>query len=96
VKVRYTARARSDIEDIYFYIGNNNPHAARRVRQAILSTIALIAGHPHIGIRNERSPDLRSRLISRYPFRVHYSVSAGDIRILHIRHTSRRPLDWSP
>jgi toxin ParE1/3/4 len=92
VKIRYTARAHNDLEDIRSYIAEKNPQAATRVRQAILA----IASHPHVGIRNARSPDLRARLVSRYPYRVHYSVSAGEILILHIRHTSRRPLDWSP
>jgi toxin ParE1/3/4 len=90
MRVRYTARARSDLRDIFDYISNDNPEAARRVRHAIFDAIQLIAARPGIGIRNVRDADMRSKLVLRYPYRVHYSVEDGDIWIIHIRHTARR------
>lgn len=93
MKVRYTPRARSDIEEILSYIAKDNLSAADRVQRSIVSTIAVIANHPYVGIKNALAPDLRSRLVSRYPYRIHYTVRAQEILILHVRHTARRPLE---
>jgi toxin ParE1/3/4 len=69
----------------------DNPAAAERVRQAILEAIDLVAGRPYIGIRNARATDLRSKLVSRYPYRVHYLVRESGIIVVHIRLTARQP-----
>ena len=61
MKVRYTSRARHDIDEIFSYIAKQNPQAAQRVQAAILATISLVAVRPYIGIKNARAPDLRSR-----------------------------------
>jgi plasmid stabilization system protein ParE len=91
MKLRYTARARADLEEIFQYIVSDNPYAAQRVYRAILDTIELIAAAPHAGIQNAVRPELRSRLVRRYPYRVHYSAVDGELWIIHIRHASRRP-----
>lgn len=93
MKIRYAARARNDIEEIYSYIAKENPQAAKRVRAAIVATINLVASRPYIGIKNARAIELRSRLVSRYPYRIHYFVRGQDLLILHIRHGARGPLD---
>jgi toxin ParE1/3/4 len=67
MRIRYTRRTRSDIAEILAYIVEDNPKAAQRVRRAILASIELIAARPFIGIKNARAPELRSRLVSRYP-----------------------------
>lgn len=43
MKVRYTSRARHDIDEIFSYIAKQNPQAAQRVQAAILATISLVA-----------------------------------------------------
>jgi toxin ParE1/3/4 len=91
MRVRHTPRARADLEEIVQYITSDNPHAAERVRRAIFDAIELVATHPYAGIKNARAPELRSKLVSRYPYRVHYQVSVGELWIVHIRHTARRP-----
>ena len=93
MKVRYAVRARNDIEEIYSYIAKEDPRAAKRVKVAILATVKLVASRPYIGIKNARASDLRSRLVSRYPYRVHYFVLNQEILILHIRHGARQPLE---
>jgi plasmid stabilization system protein ParE len=89
--VRYTARARADLQDIFDYIAIDSPDAARRVRQAIFDAIQLVAARPYASIRNARAPDMRSKLVTRYPYRVHYRINDGDVWIVHIRHTARHP-----
>jgi toxin ParE1/3/4 len=91
--VRFTPRARDDLREILEYIAKENPTAAERVARAIFDTTALIAARPHLGIRNAKAPELRSRLVIRYPYRIHYFVENADVWIVHIRHSARRPLD---
>ena len=91
MNVGFSRRAQRDLEEIFDYIARENLEAAQRVRRAILDTIELAATRPHIGIRNARSRDLRSRLVTRYPYRVHYLIREKEIFIVHIRHTARQP-----
>jgi len=91
--LRFTPRARDDLREILQYIAKENPTAAERVGRAIFDTTALIAARPHLGIRNAKAPGLRSRLVTRYPYRIHYFVENADVWIVHIRHSARRPLD---
>jgi plasmid stabilization system protein ParE len=89
--LRFTPRARNDLRNILEYIAKENPPAADRVRRAFLDAAKLIATRPHLGIRNAKNPELRSRLVARYPYRIHYRVEDADVWIVHIRHSARRP-----
>jgi toxin ParE1/3/4 len=91
--LRFTPRARNDLRDILEYIAKENPVAADRVRQAFLDAAKLVATRPHLGIRNAKVPELRSLLVARYPYRIHYRVEDTDVWIIHIRHSTRRPWD---
>lgn len=91
--LRLTPRAHGDLREIMQYIAKEDPAAADRVGRAILDTATLIAGRPHLGIRNAKAPKFRSRLVTRYPYRIHYFVEDADVWIVHIRHSARRPID---
>jgi len=91
MKVGFSRRAKRDLEEIFDYIATDNPAAAQRVRRAILDTVEVIATRPYLGIKNARSRELRSRLVTRYPYRVHYLVGDKEIFIVHIRHSAREP-----
>ena len=91
--LRFTPRARNDLRDILEYIAKENPAAADRVRRAFLDAAKLVATRPHLGIRNAKNPELRSRLVARYPYRIHYRVEDADVWIIHIRHSARRAWD---
>lgn len=89
--LRFTPRARNDLRDILEYIAKENPAAADRVRKAFLAAIKLVGTRPHLGIRSGKVPELRSRLVTRYPYRIHYRVEDADVLIVHIRHSARYP-----
>jgi toxin ParE1/3/4 len=91
--LRFTPRARDDLREIMDYIAKENPVGADRVGRAIFDACTLIAARPHLGIRNARAPELRSRLVTRYPYRIHYFVEDANVWIVHIRHSARRPPD---
>jgi hypothetical protein len=44
-------------------------------------------------MRNPKAPNLRSLLVSRYQYRVHYEIRGDEVWIMHIRHTARRPYE---
>jgi plasmid stabilization system protein ParE len=93
VTIYFTPRARDDIREILDYLNLQSPTAAEHVRQSIVATLNLLAQRPHVGIRNAKAPELRSFLVSRCPYRIHYLVEKADLWIVHIRHSARRPFD---
>jgi toxin ParE1/3/4 len=94
MKVTYKQRALGDIDDVFGYLQKRSPVAARNVLQAINETISAVAAHPYAAEQTS-NPDIRVRLVSRYRYKIFYRiVDAETVRIIHIRHASRRP--WSP
>lgn len=89
MKVRYSPRARADIDHISWYLQQRSRSGAYNVLQAIHSTIQLIAEHPEAAQRTD-NPDIRVRLVRRYRYRIFYAVADETIDILHVRHTSRQ------
>jgi plasmid stabilization system protein ParE len=52
VKVRYTAKALNQLDEIFSYIAEQNPGAAKRVKVKIKGAIKRLGRHPL-----QRSPD---------------------------------------
>ena len=93
MRVRYTPRARGDIEQIYRYLETQSPAGALNVLRAIYAGVQFISEFPQAS-EQTNDPRVRVRIVRRYRYRVFYSLVDGDtVEILHVRHTSRRP--WS-
>jgi len=90
MRVRFAPRARSDLTHILAYIDERSPRGARNVKQALKKAIALIGRHPLIG-RPSKIEETRVFPIGRYPYLIYWSIEAGEVWIVHIRHASRRP-----
>jgi toxin ParE1/3/4 len=91
MRVRYTPRARGDIEQIYRFLEERSPAGARNVLRAIYAGVQFISEYPHASERTD-DPQVRVRVVRRYRYRVFYRmVDGGTVEILHVRHTSRRP-----
>jgi plasmid stabilization system protein ParE len=59
--------------------------------RAIHDSIQLIAQNPYASERTNDA-DIRVKVIQRYSYKIFYRIIDADtIRIIHIRHTSRRP-----
>ena len=89
MRVRYTVPAQADLEEIYTYLSQNNPHTAERVKRQIKTDVELLGEFPHIA-RESVIPGLRVRKVRRYPYLVFYAVREDEIHILHVRHGARR------
>jgi len=87
----YAPRALRDLEEIAEYLRERSPSGAARAMTAIKSGIDALMAFP------EMCPPLDSaghrRLpVLRFPYVVFYRIAGDEILILHIRHTSRRPI----
>jgi hypothetical protein len=54
-----------------------------------------IAHFPASGRTLEERSDVRVIPLGSYPYRLFYTVSGGEMIILHIRHSAREPVDSS-
>ncbi len=91
MRVRYTPRAFSDLDDIRSYISQYNPTAAGKVVALVEKIVTRLSKFPESGQRSDEL-DTRIAFSARYPYRIYYRNFADEILILHIRHTARRPL----
>jgi plasmid stabilization system protein ParE len=90
MRVRYTARAFADREEIFRYLDERNPRAAREVKAFVKKRIASLAQHP------ARTPLIKelgvhAHWVGRYPYIIYYRAVGEEIWIVHIRHAAREP-----
>ena len=91
MRVRLTKRARQDLGAIFSYVSRDNPPAAADLVERIESVIEALAHHPGLG-HPTRPAGRYVVTVPRASYRVFYRIAGSEVRILHIRHTSRRPL----
>ena len=90
----FSLRAARQVDEIYNYIAHDNPAAAQKVVDRIYSVAGYLADYPHSG-HPTCVGDIRVYPAHPYPYLVYFrSVSGRDeVRILRVRHASRRPLN---
>jgi plasmid stabilization system protein ParE len=90
MRVRYTPRARVDLSEILEYLDRRSPQGANNVKLAIKKTIEFIGWYPYggrvAGVRHTRVVP-----VGRYPYLVYWTIEAGEVWVVHIRHAARRP-----
>jgi len=92
MNVVYAPRALRDLEGIDAYLVSRNPAAVVNVLGAIKSSIDTLSFFPQIG-RIVDDAGHRRVPVLRYPYLIFYRIAGEDLLILHIRHSSRRPID---
>lgn len=93
MKVRYNATALAQLDEILSYIQNETPAAAAAFSERLQRLTRLVAQFPLMG-RPTDKPGVRILGIPEHRYVVFYRILADrdEIRILRIRHTSRRPV----
>jgi toxin ParE1/3/4 len=87
-RYRLSNEARSDLDEIWFYIAQDNAEAADKFILAIVSRFQKLASMPRLGRqREELSPHLRSFPVGRYI--VFYRPFNGGIEIVRVIHGAR-------
>jgi plasmid stabilization system protein ParE len=91
MKVRFTPSSLAEIDKILTYIEDHSPQGAGNVQKRIREVISLLGAFPQMGLPARRA-NLRRFAVSPYPYVIFYQVTAREIIIRRIRHTSRRPV----
>ena len=88
-QLEYSARFVANMEAIRMYIDSDNPGAANRVLQAVLSTAEELADFPALGHVGKRA-GTRELVLSKYPYTIIYRLALKKINIVAVVHQSRR------
>jgi toxin ParE1/3/4 len=89
----YSRQALNDLAAIAaYYSAHASPTIAAVIGQRLYDVIDRISHAPESGPRVSQRSDVRVASAVRYPYRIFYRVREVKVDILHIRHTSRRPL----
>ena len=93
MKLVWSRQALADITDIAtYYTESANPKVAEAIARRFTDVLERIRRAPLSAPRVAQRSQVRVVSVVRYPFRIFYRVRGDTIDILHIRHTSRRPI----
>jgi toxin ParE1/3/4 len=84
VRLRFTWRALDDLTRLRAFIAKENPQAARRVSQALRSSIRLLTEQPHMGQALAAAAGVRRWVAG--PYVVHYEIDGERLTVLRIWH----------
>ena len=95
MKVEYSSRAYSDLEGIYeYYRRDGDLSRAATIEVNIREAMDRIIQFPNSGRRVRDRTNIRVTLLLQDSYKIFYAISGNRIRVVHIRHTSRKP--WTP
>ena len=78
-----------DIRAAYSYYAERNPDVAGRIGRSISAAINGLARFPLLG-RAGVVPGTRSRVLTRYPYKIAYEIQDETIAVLRVLHTSQQ------
>ncbi|MFZ3180227.1 MAG: type II toxin-antitoxin system RelE/ParE family toxin [Methylocystis silviterrae] len=90
MKLRYTLRAATELEEVLSFIDERSPQGARGVKSRIQAMTALLLQHPQAGHLTSKS-GIRRMVVYPYPYLIFYRPTETEIIIHGIRHSARRP-----
>ncbi|HWE62889.1 MAG TPA: type II toxin-antitoxin system RelE/ParE family toxin [Chloroflexota bacterium] len=87
--LRLSEAARDDLRAIYAYYAERNPASADRVVGTILKAANGLTSFPLLG-KYGAVEGTRERLVTRYPYRIIYSIEDDSIVVLRIIHGAQQ------
>jgi toxin ParE1/3/4 len=93
MKVRYTVRARNDLDEIFTDLDQHNSTVPQAVKDLIERRISRLGRFPLMAPATDE-PGIFELSIVRYPYKVYYELMGDEeVWIIHIRDTRRpRPI----
>ena len=88
MRLRWTAEAANDLEDISDYLLEHWPSRAQSTVRRIYDEVSTLRKFPRMGRETER-PGVRALVISPLPYVCVYRIEADAVVLLHLFHTSR-------
>jgi toxin ParE1/3/4 len=89
MEIIWRGGALRDLEEARRYIAQDNPAAADRVRDAIMTAVGRLADMPSLG-RPGRVEHTRELIVAGTPYIVAYTVISDEVMILAVMHGARR------
>ena len=91
MRVRYTPRARNDLDTIYTNLDQHNPITAQAAKDLIERRIRRLGLFPLMAPVTDELGVLELSIV-RYPYKVYYELKGDEeVWIIHIRDTRREP-----
>ena len=85
---RVSAATKADLDEIWFYIAQDNPEAADRFIRALVTRFLRLASMPEMGRRREElAPRLRSLAFGNYV--IFYRPMENGVEIARVLHGAR-------
>ncbi|MEQ1622583.1 MAG: type II toxin-antitoxin system RelE/ParE family toxin [Methylococcales bacterium] len=88
MKIVWTEPSRQDLRDIFEFIAENNPKAARSLLAEIKKRVCVLVNQPQLG-RVGRVEGTRELVLTGTHYILPYRVKDQQIQILSVFHTSR-------
>jgi toxin ParE1/3/4 len=93
-RIRRTPRADQDLEEIWFFVAQDDPVAADRWLDTLEDKLGLLANSPLMGpTRPDIAPELRYHPVGNYLLL--YRIVSGGIEVVRVVHGARDLLDLS-
>lgn len=89
MRIVWTEPARRDLRDIYLYIAQDNPYAARDLQEEIRERVTILQDNPQLG-RPGRIDGTRELVMGNNPYILPYRVRQDRIEILAVYHGARK------
>ena len=89
MRIVWSPQAREDLLLLSSYVAEDNPKAAKKLRDVILSKVQLLAETPHIG-RPGRVPGTKELIIEKTPYIIPYRCKDDRLEIVRVYHSSRK------
>jgi toxin ParE1/3/4 len=91
MKIEYSNRATADLRKVSADSRVFGAAVTAAVEARIRGIVSHIAEHPEAATRVAERPGVHVVPLIRYPCKIFYRLLEDRVRIIHIRHTSRRP-----
>lgn len=91
MKVEYSNRALADLRKVSAGSREFGQAVALAVEARVRMVIARVAAYPTSAQRVADRPGVHVVPLIRYPYKIFYRIIEDRVRILHIRHSLRRP-----
>ncbi|MDX2072888.1 MAG: type II toxin-antitoxin system RelE/ParE family toxin [Alphaproteobacteria bacterium] len=82
-------QAQQDMEDIWWYIAQDNPVAADKTSDAIYEAYSLLAEHPYMGHVRKDITRSSLRFWAVYDYLIIYDPRSEPLRVVHVLSGSR-------
>ena len=89
VEVVWSRKARARLREIREYVAADKPDAAARLAVRIVSLVAVLRQHPHLG-RVGAEPGTRELVVGGTPYIAIYKIGRKRITILTIWHAAQK------